>query len=105
MSMFWKSSIWKQFALIIGGALFMTSHVQAQEVRSERANGAATDSIVLGMGCFWGAEKRMAEIAVMKTHIINYVKTKDVLRTSKADWMFWRRRYPISSRNKKAPSL
>ena len=24
------------------------------------------------------AEKRMAEIAVMKTHIINYVKTKDV---------------------------
>lgn len=62
MSMFWKSSIWKQFALIIGGALFMTSHVQAQEVRSERANGAATDSIVLGMGCFWGAEKRMAEI-------------------------------------------
>ncbi|MDP1526938.1 MAG: peptide-methionine (S)-S-oxide reductase MsrA [Rhodocyclaceae bacterium] len=24
---------------------------------------AATDSIVLGMGCFWGAEKRMAELA------------------------------------------
>ena len=23
---------------------------------------AATDSIVLGMGCFWGAEKRMSEI-------------------------------------------
>jgi hypothetical protein len=26
------------------------------------AGAAAADSIVLGMGCFWGAEKRMAEL-------------------------------------------
>ena len=28
----------------------------------EAAQPATTDSIVLGMGCFWGAEKRMAEL-------------------------------------------
>jgi peptide methionine sulfoxide reductase msrA/msrB len=30
--------------------------------KSPASLGAPVDSIVLGMGCFWGAEKRMAEI-------------------------------------------
>ena len=41
----------KQFTLL--GLLLALPPLQAM---------AATDSIVLGMGCFWGAEKRMSEI-------------------------------------------
>jgi peptide methionine sulfoxide reductase msrA/msrB len=62
MSEFSKKRIWKKLGVLIGGVLFMTSNVQADGIRAERNGSEATDSIVLGMGCFWGAEKRMSEI-------------------------------------------
>ncbi len=62
MSVFWKKRIWQKVAVLIGGALFMTSTIQAEGVRSDKTGPETTDSIVLGMGCFWGAEKRMSEI-------------------------------------------
>lgn len=40
----------------------MTSTVQANDIRPEKNGYEATDYIVLGMGCFWGAEKRMSQI-------------------------------------------
>ncbi|MBX3629020.1 MAG: peptide-methionine (S)-S-oxide reductase MsrA [Nitrosomonas sp.] len=49
--------------LLIVVALFaMEKTVTASFVESDRKIGAKTDYIVLGMGCFWGAEKRMGEI-------------------------------------------
>lgn len=62
MSESWKRRIWRRLGVLIGGVLFMTSNVQADSIRSEKNGSEATDSIVLGMGCFWGAEKRMSEI-------------------------------------------
>ena len=62
MAEFCKKRIWKKLGVLIGGVLFMTSNVQADSIRSEKNGSEATDSIVLGMGCFWGAEKRMSEI-------------------------------------------
>ncbi|OYV46535.1 MAG: peptide methionine sulfoxide reductase [Halothiobacillus sp. 20-53-49] len=46
----------KTLFLIIWGALMMTS------TPTFANTPPATESIVLGMGCFWGAEKRMSEI-------------------------------------------
>ncbi len=49
--------------LLIVVALFaMEKTVTASFVESDRKISAKTDYIVLGMGCFWGAEKRMGEI-------------------------------------------
>lgn len=36
--------------------------VEASQDKSSQAVSSPSDSIVLGMGCFWGAEKRMGEI-------------------------------------------
>ncbi len=46
-------SITKKFMAMLGVLLMVTPIM---------ANAARTESIVLGMGCFWGAEKRMSEI-------------------------------------------
>jgi len=43
------TSLLRRFAVALGLGLALTAQ-------------AATDSIVLGMGCFWGAEKRMGEL-------------------------------------------
>lgn len=46
-------SITKKFMAMLGVLLMVTPIM---------ANAAKSESIVLGMGCFWGAEKRMSEI-------------------------------------------
>lgn len=47
----------KQGFLVFFGGLFM-----AMSLASNAVDQVKTESIVMGMGCFWGAEKRMAEI-------------------------------------------
>jgi len=43
-------------------AFAMEKTVTSNSMTSNPNNTAKTDYIVLGMGCFWGAEKRMSEI-------------------------------------------
>jgi len=66
MSMFrpicWKKQMWMKLGVFIGGVLFMTSNIQADSHKPENNGVSTTDTIVLGMGCFWVAEKRMSEI-------------------------------------------
>jgi peptide methionine sulfoxide reductase msrA/msrB len=57
-----RKQIWKKLGLLIGGIVFMASNVHAADTGAGQTSPVATDSIVLGMGCFWGAEKRMSEI-------------------------------------------
>ena len=42
---------YRKFACLAGLVLLMNANL-----------ALATESVVLGMGCFWGAEKRMSEI-------------------------------------------
>lgn len=52
----------------LGGLLFAcgpaaaSAKEQASAAAASTARTASTESIVLGMGCFWGAEKRMSEL-------------------------------------------
>ncbi len=62
MPLFWLRRIGRKLGILVGGVLFMTSTVQANDIRPEKNGYEATDYIVLGMGCFWGAEKRMSQI-------------------------------------------
>jgi len=49
-------------ALVIALAMTAPAMAKSSEASAPSRVGGATDSIVLGMGCFWGAEKRMAAL-------------------------------------------
>lgn len=51
--------------------------IRSYDVLSERANGSAAKFNELSQ-TIKDAEKRLGEIAVLRTHIINYAKTKEV---------------------------
>ena len=51
--------------------------IRDYEVLAEKASGASARFHELSQG-IKAAEKRLGEIAVLKTHILNYVKTRDV---------------------------
>jgi peptide methionine sulfoxide reductase msrA/msrB len=48
--------------LLIALAMTAPAMAKSSEASAPSRVGEATDSIVLGMGCFWGAEKRMAAL-------------------------------------------
>ena len=48
---------------IIMPTLTMAKSENARSLEPNQTLGSKTDDIVLGMGCFWGAEKRMSEIS------------------------------------------
>ncbi|SFW13871.1 peptide-methionine (S)-S-oxide reductase MsrA [Nitrosovibrio sp. Nv17] len=51
-------------AMLLGLGVIVTAYsARERTVAPNQATGQETDSIVLGMGCFWGAEKRMGELA------------------------------------------
>lgn len=53
----------KTIAAIAGLLCILTAYAMEKNVTSNDRNSTIkTDYIVLGMGCFWGAEKRMSEI-------------------------------------------
>ena len=52
-----------QFPSILLSMSILLSACANDSVPAKVAKPAVTDSIVLGMGCFWGAEKRMAAIS------------------------------------------
>jgi peptide methionine sulfoxide reductase msrA/msrB len=52
----------KQKLLVLLGILMLGTIPFAASTAGTAATRANTESIVLGMGCFWGAEKRMSEI-------------------------------------------
>ena len=45
----------------------MANATTSNLVKSDKDISSNTDYIVLGMGCFWGAEKRMGEIPEPET--------------------------------------
>ncbi|SFM81091.1 peptide-methionine (S)-S-oxide reductase MsrA [Nitrosomonas communis] len=49
--------------LIVMASFTMEKTVVSSPLKSNQNTSSKTDYIVLGMGCFWGAEKRMSEIA------------------------------------------
>ena len=51
--------------------------IRSHDVLSEKANGSAARFNELSQS-IKDAEKRLGEIAVLRTHIINYAKTRDV---------------------------
>lgn len=58
--------------------LFLKEHdIRNLETLNQRAK-EATDHFNELSATIKSAEKRMAEISVLRTHILNYVKTKDV---------------------------
>ncbi len=51
------------YLIIMMTMLTMETTAASNQVESKQAAELKTDYIVLGMGCFWGAEKRMAQIS------------------------------------------
>lgn len=59
--------------LFSGGFLFMTYAEQKKPAHAEIAEASITEaSIVLGSGCFWGAEKRLEQINGVLTAVSGY---------------------------------
>lgn len=57
-----KTIVVTTVGLIIMAIFAMETVVASNQVKSNQDISSNTDYIVLGMGCFWGAEKRMGEI-------------------------------------------
>ncbi len=52
---------WLTYGLLVG-SLWLSGCTQEQSMTPTQASNPNLESIVLGMGCFWGAERRMGEL-------------------------------------------
>ncbi len=70
--------LYKNFIFLFGVSLMMLSTISQQSWAKETSSKTEKAQIVLGMGCFWGAEKRLQNIVGVLDAVSGYADGKGI---------------------------